>query len=95
MQKKISCISVYFGLQPSIKYILKHRAHELTPDQVCGILVQHSECSANKNWIDFTIESDREPVLKVSDDQSLCLCVNNHYDHLNRHRRSIHLMKNP
>lgn len=84
-----------FALQPSIKYILKHRANELIPDQVCGILMQHSECSTNKNWIDFTIKSDREPVLKVSDDQPLYLCAHNHYDRLNRHQRSIALTKNP
>lgn len=91
----ISCIFVCFRLQPSIKYILKHRANELKPDQVCGILMQHSECSANKNWLDFTIKSDREPVLKVSDVQSLRLCADNHYDCLNRHQRSIALTKDP
>lgn len=39
---------------------------ELSPDQICGILFQYNECSTNKNLIDFTIVSERKPVLTVS-----------------------------
>lgn len=51
--------------QPTIEYILKHRANELSSDRICGILFQYNECSANKNLIDFHIETYREPVLQV------------------------------
>lgn len=60
------CINatIIVRLQPSIKYILKHRANELTPDRICGI-VRH-ECTNHPNPIDFTIKLDREPLLKVN-----------------------------
>lgn len=52
--------------QPSIKYILKHRANELTSERICGILLQQNGCTTSENLIDFTIRPAHEPVLKVS-----------------------------
>lgn len=50
--------------QPSIKYVLANRANELSSDRICGIIQRG--CSNNPNVIDFKIDIDREPALKVN-----------------------------
>lgn len=55
--------------QPSIKFILKNRVNELSSDRICGIIQRG--CSINPKIIDFKIDIDGEPLLKVSETDCL------------------------
>lgn len=71
-----TCISshhflLFLSIQPQFKYILKHRANQMTPSQMC--CTKHNICNEKTDPIDFTIENDREPVFKVNQTVRSCL----------------------
>lgn len=88
--------SMVLDHQPSIKYILKHRANELSSERICGILFQQNECTMAKNLIDFTIQPAHGTVLKVRIIVLLIhMTIINKRFHLNRLQRSIIFMNMP